>query len=84
MGSRYTAVGCTLSCCAIPLAVRGLSVGAEKRKEKRTAWPPTSWVPGSSPPVLDIFLQRIGKGPTSLREGERHLVVIARSEDGGK
>jgi hypothetical protein len=79
MGSRYTAVGCTLSCCAI-LAVRGLSVGQGKRDEKRTVW--ASHFMG--PWFLGVFLQHIWKGPTSLREGERHLVVIACSEDGGK
>jgi hypothetical protein len=72
MGSCHPAVGCTLSLCVIMLAVHVLSVGKSEEKDAPPATSRSPWFLSS----LGIFLQHKGKRPTSLREGEGHIVVI--------
>jgi hypothetical protein len=78
MHSRHSVGGCTLS-CGVMVAVRGLSVraGNESRGKRTTSF--TSWVI-LVPAFLGVLLEYKGKWPTSLREGERHLVVIVTSD----
>jgi len=75
MGWHHPAAGCTLLCM---LAVHGLSVGLGKigRGIRTARAPHFTGQPGSFPPFLRVFLQHQGNGPTSLRKGEGHLVVI--------